>query len=204
LTTRADATSRASRFSSSRSEGVEFATNLHTFTLPVELLLVPMASLLVATQVLADSSAEFAQTRNPIAWCLGILGAVSLSYSISYLVGHFDDVATGETIKEFLLPLVLTVCFLPFLAAVRYLMVWQTMLHMIQFGLGGDHRLYRFTRRLIFRVCGVRKAQLFESEFRGRLFGATAVAEVSRVVDDFREAWRRGRRITLEAKPPEF
>jgi hypothetical protein len=185
---------------------VEFVANLHTFPLPVELLLVPMAFLLVGTQAYAEHMPEFAPARKLTAWCLGILGAASLLYSISYLVGHFDKVATLEKIKEFVLPLVLTACFLPFLVAVRYMIVWQTMLHMIRFGLRDDDRLYRFTRRSIIRTCGAHlgKAQLFESEFRGRLWGAASEADVSRVMDDFRKEWSRGRRVQVVAEPPEF
>jgi hypothetical protein len=84
--------------------------------------------------------------------------------------------------------------------------VWQTMLHMIRFGLHDNERLYRFTRRSIIRACGphLGKAQLFESEFRGRLWGASSEREVSGMMDEFRKEWRRGRRVKVDAKPPEF
>jgi hypothetical protein len=89
---------------------------------------------------------------------------------------------------------------------VRYMIVWQSILHMIQFGLRDNDRLYRFTRRSLIRTCGAHlgKAQLFESEFRGRLSGAASEADVSRVMDDFRTEWARGRRVQVVAEPPEF
>jgi hypothetical protein len=185
---------------------VEFVANLHTFRLPVEVLLVFLALVLVLVQALADVEDEYAQIRKPIAWCLGILTAVSVSYSIAYLIGHFDEVATGNKVKEFLLPLVLTACFVPFLLAVRYLIVWQTMLYMIRFGLRDDPRLYRFARKAIIRACGVSlaKAQLFESQFRGRLHSVSTEEEVQRVLDDFDNAWRRGRRVRAEGEGSGF
>jgi hypothetical protein len=175
---------------------VEFIVALHTFPLPVELILVPLAFLLVGSQVIAESDAEFAPARKLIAWCLGLLGATSLAFSLAYVAGHLDEVATAEKIKDFLLPLVLTACFVPFLVGVRYLSVWQSMLTMIRVGLHDNDVLYRFARRSIVGACGVNllKAQLFASRFRGRLWGATSEAEVTRVVEDFRQTWSRQQR----------
>jgi hypothetical protein len=70
------------------------------------------------------------------------------------------------------------------------------MLTMVRFGLHENDDLYRFTRRSSVRACGANlmKAQLFASRFRGRLWGATSEAEVTRVMDDFRRAWSRGER----------
>jgi hypothetical protein len=175
---------------------VEFIVALHTFPLPIEMILVPLVFLLVGSQVVAKSDPEFAPARKPIAWCLGLLGAASLAFSLVYVAGHFDEVATAEKIKEFLLPLTLTACLVPFLVGVRYLSVWQSMLTMVRFGLHDNDDLYRFARRSIIRACGINllKAQLFASKFRGRLWGATSEAEVTRVVEDFRQTWSRGQR----------
>jgi hypothetical protein len=174
---------------------VEFIVNLHTFPLPIELVLVPMIFLLTGSQVVAESNPEFAPARKPILWCLGLLGGASLVVSLVYLGRHFGAVTTAAKAKEFLLPLVLTVCFIPFLVGVRYLSVWQSMLTMIRFGLHDNDDLYRFARGAIVRACGVdlSKAQFFASKFRGRLWGATSEAEVTRVVEDFQETWSRGR-----------
>jgi hypothetical protein len=184
---------------------VEFVTNLHTFPLPVELVLVPMALLLVAVQAYSEGKPEFAPGYKLAGWFVTVLGLLSVGYSISYLVRHFGEVATAEKIEEFFLPLVLTACFVPFLIAIRYMTVWQTMLHMIRFGLDDNDDLYRFTRRSILRTCGphLGKAQLFEADFRGRLWGARSERDVSAVLEQFRLDWQRGRRVKADAKPPE-
>jgi hypothetical protein len=170
---------------------VEFVVALHTFPLPIELILVPLAFLLVGMQVIAEGNPEFAPTRKLIAWCLGFIGSASLVFSLVYVAEHFDELATAKEIKEFLLPLVLTACFVPFLIGVRYISAWQSMLAMVRFGLHENDDLYRFARRSIVRACGVNllKAQFFASSFRGRLWGATSEAEVEGVVKDFQQTW---------------
>jgi hypothetical protein len=185
---------------------VAFVVNLHTFPLPVELIFVPMVFLFVMTEAYAESKPELAPARALSAWSSGILGAVALVYSIHYLIGNFDELATPEKIKEFALPLVLTACFLPLLVGLRYMVVWQTMLSMIRFGLHDNDELYRFARRSLIRTCGphLGKAQLFESTYRGRLWSASSEAEVAGVLDQFRAEWSAGKRVKADAEPPEF
>jgi hypothetical protein len=171
---------------------VEFIVSLHTFPLLVELVLVPLAFLLVGMQVVAENDPQYATVRKVVAACLALLGLASLSVSLSYVAFHFDKVATAAHVKELLLPLLLTVVFLPYLWVLRMFTAWQTLLHMTRAGLHGNDHLYRFSRGAIIRACGASlgRVQLFEGEFRGRLWGATDEAEVSRVVADFRTAWQ--------------
>jgi len=172
---------------------VEFVVNLHTFALPVELVLAPLLFLLVGIQAVSDSSAEYRSAGRVVAAILALLGLASLSFSLDYVVSHFEEVVTFERAKDFVLPLILTSCFLPYLYAVRMFVVWQTMLHMIRAGMHGNDTLYRFSRRAIIRACGVSlgRAQLFAERFRGRLWGVTDEAEVTRVVERFRRFWDR-------------
>jgi uncharacterized membrane protein YidH (DUF202 family) len=174
---------------------VEFVVNLHTFPLLVELVLVPIALLLAGTQAVADINPEFAAARKPLAWCLTLIGLMSLSFSLAYLVANFGEVATIEKVEEFLLPLTLTICFIPFLYIVRMVTVYQTMLSMIRFGFRDNVALYRPARRLIVRSCGLSlsRTQMFEERFRGRLLFVEDEAEVAQIVDEFRQAWAQRR-----------
>lgn len=133
---------------------VEFIVNLHTFPLPVELLLVPLAFLLVGLQVVAESEPQYAAVRKVVAVSLGLLGLASLSVSLSYVASHFGKVATSVHVKELLLPLVLTVFFLPYIYVVRMFTAWQTLLHMTRAGMPGNDRLYQLSRSAIIRACG--------------------------------------------------
>jgi hypothetical protein len=174
---------------------VEFIVNVHTFPLPVELFFVPLSVLLVGVEVVAGGSPEYTAARKPVAWMLTLLGGTALAFSLVYIANDFAAVTTTARVKDFLLPLLLSACFLPYLYALRTVIVWQTMLHMIKFGLHGDERLYRFTRQSMIRACGfsLARAQMFEERFRGRLWGATTESEVTRVVTEFKRTCRRER-----------
>ena len=166
---------------------VEFIVNLHTFPLPIELVLVPLAFLFVGMQVVAENEPQYTAVKKVVGVCLGLLGLASLSVSLSYVASHLGKVVTSAYAKQLLLPLMLTVFFLPYVYVVRMFTAWQTLLHMTRAGIRGNERLYRFSRSAIIRACGVSlvRVQVFEEEFRGRLWGATEEADVSRVVADF-------------------
>jgi hypothetical protein len=170
---------------------VEFITNIHPFPLVVELLLVPLAAVLVMVQALAEGDEQYAPIRGVLAWAISLFGLVSLSFSLVYLAGHFKHVVTIEKVEAFLLPVILSAAFVPFLYIVRLFTLYQTTFHMVHFGLSDNEQLYRFTRKLILRSLrlSVARAELFETRFRGRLWNASDERDVSRVVTGFERAW---------------
>ncbi len=179
---------------------VEFLSNLHTFPLPVELVLVPVALVLVGVQALAESDPQHAIIRKPVAICLTVIGLSALVYSVVYLVVHTSDAMSVEKTKAFLLPVVLTVAFLPFLVVMRFVVVYRTTLGMTRAGID-DPSLYAFARGRIVRACGLNigKAQLFGSRFRGQLWGASAREDVDQCIESFNAAWVAGERVEVLA-----
>jgi hypothetical protein len=169
---------------------IEFLANLHTFPIYVELVLVPIVFLFVGTNAFAETQPQYALAAKVTGRFLTLVGLTALAFSLNYVVRNFHKLATVEQGKEFGLPLLLTACFVPFLYTVALFTVYQSMLHMVHFGLRGDESLYRFARRSILRACGVKlgRAQLFDERFRGDLWGATTETEVKNVINDFRTA----------------
>jgi hypothetical protein len=183
---------------------IAFVVGFHTFPLPVEMILVPLLFMLVGVQAYAAGKPKYASVGAPVTNLLTLLGATAFVYSIVYIATHSDQTVTTANAKEFALPLLLSACFLPYLYTLRMVAVWQSMLHMIKFGLRGDERLYRFARRSIMRACGLNlfRAQVFEERFRGRLWGVTTEEDVTRVVGQFIRTWARARRMRLARRCP--
>jgi hypothetical protein len=143
---------------------VAYFMNIHRFPLYVWLALFPIVLLLVGSQALAEVDTQYAAAKKPSDTLLTVIALAALAFSLAYVVGHFSTLTTGETGKEFFLPFVLTVCFIPLLYAMALFIVYQGMLGMIRFRFAENVHLYRFARKEIIRACGVslRRAQLFE------------------------------------------
>jgi hypothetical protein len=167
---------------------VAYFMNIHPFPLYVWLVLFPVILLLAGCQGLAEADSQYAAVKTPIEVLLTVIALTALSFSLAYVVGHFDKLTTGETGREFLLPFVLTVCFIPLLYAMALFVVYQGMLGMIRFRFAENVQVYRFARREIIRACGasLKRAQLFEEKYRGQLSGAMDESDVSRVIAELR------------------
>jgi hypothetical protein len=177
---------------------VEFVSNLHTFPLPVELVLVPGVLLLGGVQAVADSDPKYGAVRKFTVTCLTLIGLAGLSFSLVYLAHHADRVVTVEKTKAFMLPLVLTLAFLPFLVLTRFVILYQTILVMTRAGID-DPKVCRFARRVIVRTCRMNlgKVQLFDSQFRGQLWGVSTRQEVVDAIAEFKRAWAAGARVNV-------
>ena len=103
---------------------------------------------------LAQADPQYAAAEKPCECLLSGIGIAALTFSVAYVVRQFDKLTTGQEGKEFLLPLVLAVCFIPFLYAVALVIVYQTILTMVRIRIDDDS-LYRLIRREIIRACGL-------------------------------------------------
>jgi hypothetical protein len=179
---------------------VEFVSNAYTFPLPVELLLVPFVVILVTLTSFADRRPEFAITRAPFKVICAALFVGTLTPTIVDLVQHAGQLASADRAREFLLPLILTVVFLPYFYLVQMVVAWQTALSMLASQMQDRPSLLKAARRALIRSChaSLPRIQLFEPEFRWRLATATSEEDIQRAIRDFNDAaaerpWRKRR-----------
>lgn len=183
---------------------VEFVSNAYTFPLPAELLLVPFVVILMTLTSFADRRPEFAITRAPFKVICAALFIGTLTPTLVYFAHHAGQLTSADRAREFLLPLILTVAFLPYFYLVQTVVAWQTALSMLKSQMQDRPSLLKAARRALIRSCHVSlpRIQLFEPEFRWRLAAATSEEDIQRTVGDFNDSaaerpWRR-RRITEE------
>ena len=179
---------------------VEFVSNAYTFPLPVEMLLVPGVVILGTLTSFADRRPEFANTRAPFKVLCVALFVGTLTPTIVYLVQHAGQLASADRARDFLLPLILTVAFLPYFYLVQMVIAWQTALSMLKSQMNDRPSLIKAARRALIRSChaSLPRIQLFEPEFRWRLAAATSEEDIQRTVRDFNHTaaerpWRKQR-----------
>jgi hypothetical protein len=179
---------------------IEFVSNAYTLPLPVELVIVPMAIALVTLASFADLRPEFAITRTPFKALAVALFVGTLTPTIVYVVQHLGHLASAERAREFLLPLVLTVAFIPYLYLVQMVIAWQTALSMLTSLMQDRPSLLSTAKRALIRSCHVSlpRIQLFEPDFRWRLAAATSDEDIQCTIRDFNRAaaerpWRKQR-----------
>lgn len=172
---------------------VAVLTNLYTFPLPVELVLIPSLVVLGGVLAVSQSDVQYAQAAKLLSGCVTTVGVVALSFSLVYLATHFGTVVNRESLRTFTLPLVLTITFIPYWYSVAMWIAYQTTLHMTKWGLRERLDLYKFARRRIVATCAfdIRRVRLFEREYRWSLMNAETREEVTQVLNRFSAACRQ-------------
>lgn len=106
---------------------LELLVNLYCFSLPMELLVVPFATILAVmksfTELKDNYKAFDTILKNILAWCGIVLFAIII-YKTST---HYERLLTLENLKSSLLPLILTSLFIPFAYLEAVYMVYQSM-----------------------------------------------------------------------------
>ncbi len=179
---------------------VEFISNAYTLPLLAELMIVPIVVVLVTLASFADLRREFANTRTPFKVLCIALFVGTLTPTIVYVAQHLGQLASAEQAREFLLPLILTIAFLPYLYLVRMVIAWQTALSMLKNLMQDRPSLLSTARRALIRSCHISlpRIQLFEPEFRWRLAAATSEEDIQCTMHDFNRTaaerpWRKQR-----------
>src|SRR4051812_26999328 len=94
---------------------IAYLTNISPFPVWMWLLIVPTAVVFAAVQALAAVDLKYARAAKPAGCIVTGLGLLVLASSVVYLVNHFDSIVSWERGEDFLLPLILTLGFIPFL-----------------------------------------------------------------------------------------
>lgn len=93
---------------------LEFVVNLHQFGLITELLLLPIILFLTMIQVVAGREEQSQKVKSLVDWVLVVFGFAMLGISLQRILADFRGFATNPNLKSFLLPIILSISFIPF------------------------------------------------------------------------------------------
>lgn len=126
-----------------------FIGGLQSFSLPVELAIVPIMTFLALVHHVSERDAAHAPTARCLGTFLLIVGLVVLGYSIYATVIEWPTFDVRQNVSELLVPILLSLLFLPFLYGVSVLIVYDRNFANISFALR-DKGLARFVRQRAF------------------------------------------------------
>jgi hypothetical protein len=94
---------------------LEFVINFYNFSLVTELILLPVLIFIVMLQVFAELDSKNAQVAKLLTNFMAIFGFGLLIYSIYQMANGYSDFFKLGTLHSFVLPIILTILFLPYL-----------------------------------------------------------------------------------------
>ncbi|MBE0418403.1 MAG: hypothetical protein IBX63_11660 [Coriobacteriia bacterium] len=134
--------------------------NTYTFSIPVELLLVPWLVLLGAIHAFAQSSEEYAVVVRIADGLITVTGLAMLVRAIGGAVADFDGLWGMQVVQSITLLFALTVAYMPFLFALRVWSSYQDTLLYLRIGKPKPLKLRLYTAAKLFARHGLRLTAL--------------------------------------------
>ena len=174
---------------------IEFLVNLYVFPLAVELVVIPLAILLVGMQVVAERDPKLAPARNLVTFVLASLGVVTLAFVFTSGVRDLDGLLTWVHFEQFVVPLALTVAFVPFVYLVALWSTYEQVFLRIDI-YGRDTGSARRAKWAVFRVCrlSLRKIGRLSRRFVPAVRSVSPEADIATLARRFEDELRAAER----------
>jgi hypothetical protein len=171
---------------------LEFVINLYVFSLVGELFLVPIVTLLALLQVFASSRPELAPVKTMLQGLFAIGSLLIIVHVGAAVVSDPGSVATLHNLQDFLLPLVLTLLFLPLVYGLALYLLYESLYVQLKI-FGRDERLRRYTMWQIAKACRLRVSRVrrFSGSFLLDARSAQSREEVRAAINRFADTLSR-------------
>jgi hypothetical protein len=140
---------------------VDFYINMFHAHFLVELIILPIATTLTAMLVLSEKMEEFKPAISPLKTLLAIVGTMWLLFETYKLFTSFREIMNINTARDFALPLLLNLSFLPALFLFAAYTAYDSVFSRIQFIIK-DPSLRTFTKIILLLQCQLNYMRLHE------------------------------------------
>lgn len=94
---------------------LEFFITFYSFSLTVELILVPLMTFLVALLAFSERKEEHTQTAQLLNQLIELIGGILILYAVSQFILDKNDFLSTQTLRDFFIPIVLSLLLIPYL-----------------------------------------------------------------------------------------
>jgi hypothetical protein len=172
---------------------LSFIASIYTFGLFTELVIVFVLIVLVVLSAVSDHNGKLKPVHNVATALLVLLSLLMLGNSIYQIITGFSDFATSHTAREFALPILLTVLFLPFLYGLYVYTTYERVLNSFDFSIK-DPMQRRYARTKLVTGFALDTAGLEKWRRHVAMFEPHGKADIDASIREIRRARRREKR----------
>ena len=134
---------------------LEFLVNTYTFSLPVELIVVPLVTVLAMLDAVAGSDEKYSAVARLTKAMQPAIGLVILAIAVGRAVSDMRNLQSPDTLRSIALAPLLCVFLCPFLYLTVLVARYESVFVRVGFGLERNGRLKRYARRRIIMHAGL-------------------------------------------------
>ena len=128
---------------------IEFVINFFTFSLTKELIIVPILVFTAAMQAFASLKPEHKQVENIFKFILTGFGVFVFFFSLYKTIEQHSLLFTFDNLKSFLLPVILSITFLPFMYLYNLLVKYEEIFTRLDFSIRDKAVRQRVKRQIL-------------------------------------------------------
>lgn len=138
---------------------LEFILNFHQFSLMAEFFILPVLAFLAILQVVAEREERTKIVKTIIEWIFVTIAVILLTISIRDIANDITGFANYSNLKSFLLPMILTILFIPCAYLIAIYMNYEMLFIRLGFFLKNKNDL-RYAKFRTMRKCGLQISRL--------------------------------------------
>lgn len=131
----------------------EFVINFYTFPLLVELILIPFLSFMAISEIITDQKEKYKSAANFFSNLNALAGLSILAYALYKVVENWNSFTSFSTLQTFILPILLTILYLPFLYLLVLYANYDTLFIRLEVGANKSDELKWEAKKTIFKNC---------------------------------------------------
>lgn len=139
---------------------LEFIINLYVFSLWVEIILMPLLFVIIAMDAVAEMKKEYIPVKKVIDSILALRAVFFIIFALVSILRDYQNFATTDNLRAFLLPPSLTFAYIPFLYLLALYMAYENLFVRLDISWKKDKALTKFAKQRILTLCLVNLGKL--------------------------------------------
>lgn len=132
---------------------IEFIINYYTFPLIIELIVMPIITVIFLLDVFTDNKEKYSSVKKLMKTLQTVIGFFLIYYFISNLVSSYQGFISYNTLKSFLLPIILSLFFLPFIYLFLLYAKYDMIFIRLKMGSSKSKELTKYAKKEIIKTC---------------------------------------------------
>lgn len=131
----------------------EFIVNFYVFPLLVEIFIIPIITFIVLLDVISTRDIKYKNVSKFLRILQFLIGTSIFIYSTYHIIKDFNNFGNINTLKEFLLPFILTITFIPLICFMILYSRYESFFCRLDYYYKDDKKLRRYIKKSIIKNC---------------------------------------------------
>ena len=167
---------------------IEFIYSTFTFGLLVELLIIPIITILTIADAITEHKKEYHTVHKFIQYIFVIIGIWLFYKTFKIGLHEYKELNILNTIVSFMIPIVYLILITPLEYTIELYSKYETLFFRISFKNSNDKKIIRKRKLLIIKECGlsVRNVLLFQKKYCSKMYTKMSDDNFALLINEFK------------------